>query len=152
MGCFDCTTWTDGESETQSHDGVLCSILILYVPEKSGGIPRRLFGCSDAIDFLTIDQGISTEDHPVQSELARIHSYIGKLKEVTGHSWCLDKSSEKNIYFIEFEPLRDIFVYLAANAEKDKARLRLNKDAAERFIKGSLVMTSSSTFNMLTVE
>jgi hypothetical protein len=29
---------------------------------------------------------------------------------------------------------------LAANAEKEKARLRLNKDAAERFIKGSLVI------------
>ena len=54
--------------------------------------------------FLNLDQGISTEDHPVQSELARIHSYIGKLKEVTGRPLGVAN-------FLLFESLGDLMSY-----------------------------------------
>ena len=53
-------------------------------------------------------QGASTEDHPVTEELARIKTYMSKLKE------------------------------LGQGAVNDQQRLKLNKDAAQRFISAGL--------------
>eukprot|EP00961_Rhodomonas_salina_P219002 2960424-Rhodomonas_salina.1 len=52
--------------------------------------------------------GIATEDHPVTEELARIKNYMKKLKDAAGEG------------------------------EKQQARLKLNKEAASRFITAGL--------------
>mmetsp|Transcript_43721 Transcript_43721/g.106883 ORF Transcript_43721/g.106883 Transcript_43721/m.106883 type:complete len:156 (+) Transcript_43721:205-672(+) len=53
-------------------------------------------------------QGTKTEEHPITEELARIKTYMAKIKEA------------------------------AAAGEKEQSRLKLNKDAAARFIKSGL--------------
>ncbi|EKX49403.1 hypothetical protein GUITHDRAFT_67864 [Guillardia theta CCMP2712] len=59
--------------------------------------------------YLKTQQGIATEEHQVNEELARVKSYMSKLKDAT------------------------------AAQENEKSKLKLNKDAAARFIKAGLV-------------
>mmetsp|Transcript_35679 Transcript_35679/g.71530 ORF Transcript_35679/g.71530 Transcript_35679/m.71530 type:complete len:122 (-) Transcript_35679:1664-2029(-) len=80
-------------------------------PGSKAKLTLMIAYAADSLFFMYLKtQGIATEDHPITEELTRIRTYMGKLKSVAAKE----------------------------NGTEERAKLKLNKEAAARFIKAGL--------------